>query len=196
MSELSRAVSRIAGWLSGVYALDLEMDLARCVIDDGRAEQLLPEGGPRTGVVVLEEDDEVWLGLYVDPRDRRNVGMLVEETSHLLCVAQHARWNRPVSLLALELQAEIDRFLFRRLRGGEALAHFRHFEWRDGLDSPESERYQTAHECGELYCRRLLRNFPDRRHVPAMLREVREFYRQSPQAKLRIAAGECRRGRA
>lgn len=191
MSEVSRAVSRIASWLSGVYALDLGLDVARCVIDDEQADQLLPADGPRTGVVVLEEDGDLWLGLYVDPRDQGNVGILVEETSHLICVAQHALWNLPVSLLALELQAEVDRFIFRRLRGGDPLAHFRNSLWRAGLDRQSRSRYQAAHTWGYRYCRRLMDRFPDRRDVPAMLDELREFYRASPQAKLRTAAGPC-----
>ncbi len=191
MSEVSLAVSRIARWLSGVYALelDVDVDLARCVIEDDQAEQLLPSDGPRTGVVVLEEDDDLWLGLYIDPRDRGNIGTIVEETSHLLCVAQHALWKLPVSLLALELQAEVDRFLFGSLRGDDPLAHFRHFSWRANLDPVARSRYRAAHENGQRYCRRLMRRFPRRRDIPAMLREVRSFYRASPQAKLREAAG-------
>ena len=94
LSEVSRAVSRIARWFSETYELELQFDVAHCVIEDDQAEQLLPADAPRTGVVILEEDDDLWLGLYVDPRDRGNIGMLVEETSHLLCVAQHALWNR------------------------------------------------------------------------------------------------------
>ena len=191
MSELSRAVSRIARWFSQIYALDLELDLARCVVDEDQADQLLPADGPRTGVVILEEDGELWLGLYIDPRDRDDVGMLVEETSHLLCVAQHAVWNRPVSLVALELQAEVDRFLFRRLRGGDPFAHFRDFHWRPGLDEVSRSRYRTAHERGYRYCQGLMRRFPQRRDVPGMLRELRGFYRASPQAKLRTAARSC-----
>ncbi len=189
MSELARAVSRIASWLSQVYALDLGLDVARCVIDDDQAEQLLPADGPRTGVVALEEHGDLWLGLYVDPLDRGNVGMLVEETSHLLCLAQHALWKLPVSLLALELQAEVDRFVFRRLRGGDPLAHFRNIRWRAELDAQSRLRYEAAHRCGERYCRRLLGRFPHRQDVPALLAELRAFYRASPQAKLLTAVG-------
>ena len=104
MNDISRAVSHIARWFADVYQLELQLDLARCVIEE--ADQWLPAGGPRTGLVILEEDDDLWLGLYVDPRDRSNTGTLVEETSHLLCVAQHALWELPLSLLSLELQAE------------------------------------------------------------------------------------------
>jgi hypothetical protein len=188
VSELARAVVRIAAWLSDVYALELELDLARCVIEDDRADELLPEDAPRTGVVVVEEADDLWLGLYVDPRDRDNTGTLIEETSHLLCVAQHAVWQLPVSLLALELQAEVDRFVFRRLRGGDPMAHFRGVEWRSGLDVASRVRYRAAHECGQRYCEQLMRRFPLRRDIPAMLSELRGFYRASPQGKLRTTA--------
>ncbi len=39
MSELSRAVSRIARWFKEVYALDLELDLARCVVEEDQAAE-------------------------------------------------------------------------------------------------------------------------------------------------------------
>ena len=188
MSDLSRAVSRIASWLSGVYALELDFDVARCVVDDAQADRLLPSDGPRTGVVVLEEDEDFWLGLYVDPRDRSDTGTLVEETSHLLCLAQHAVWELPVSLVSLELQAEVDRFVFRRLRGGDPLAHFRSVRWHAGVDATSQARYWAAHQWGQRYCRHLMRRFPYSRDVPAMLRELRGFYRASPQSKLRRAS--------
>ena len=94
-----------------------------------------------------------------------------------------------MSLLALELQAEVDRFIYRRLRGGDALAHFRNSSWRADLDPESRSRYQNAHASALRYCRRLMRRFPERRDVPEMLRELRGFYRASPQAKLRTASG-------
>ena len=53
------------------------------------AQALLP-GAPRSGVLVKEEGDDVWLGLYLDPADREDLSAILEETSHLLCIAWHA----------------------------------------------------------------------------------------------------------
>ena len=77
---------------------------------------------------VATTDDELCMSLFLDPEllgrlqahdpndelDHRNVGdcwAAIEGISHFLCVAHHAEHDRPVSLLTLELQAEIDKYV-------------------------------------------------------------------------------------
>jgi len=181
---VAAAVDRLARWLSAVYALELELDARRFLVSPGEARELLPADSPRTGVVVVDQDESIFLGLYVDPRDRRNPGVLVEETSHLVCLAWHASRGLPVSRLLLELQAEVDRFAFRALNGGDPLAHFERFRWRDGLDPHALESYRAAHLYAHRYCRRLKRRYPRRGDIPGLLAELRRFYRASPASKL------------
>lgn len=181
-------VRQIARWLSELYALDVELDVARFVIDPELARSHAPLNAPRTGVLVVEEPDLVWLGLYVDSRDRGDLGTLVEETSHLLCLAQHARWELPVSRLALELQAEVDRYVHARQHGGDPFRHFQRFHWAPGLPPEARDRYRAAQHRGERYCRGLARRFPRQGDTPGLYRELRHFYRVSPLSKLAIAA--------
>jgi hypothetical protein len=181
-------VAAVQRSLCGIYDLDLDLCAEHFVMDPRRARQLLPPGSPRSGVLVIEEDEELSLGLYFDPRDVCDPGTIVEETSHLLGLAWHAAHERPVSPLLLEVQAEVDRYAVVRLDGGDGLSHFRDFHWADWMDAAARCRYQTAHVSAQRYCRGLERRFPLRADTPALLSELRRFYRASREEKLGAAA--------
>ncbi len=193
MNNLGSAVARASRWLSAVYALDLELDPEEFLVSPTYARRLLATdcgrvAGPRSGVLAVERDDTLHLGLYVDPRDS-DPRTIVEETSHLLCLIWHASHDLPVSRLVLELQGEIDRFLYGRIAQPNAFAefHWTRFRWADWLEAEDRERYEAADRRALRYCRSLARQFPCRRDTPGLLRELRRFYRSSPEAKLRAA---------
>ena len=136
-------------------------------------------------MVVVDDGVELQLGLYVDPRDQADPDTVVEETSHLLCLAWHAVRGRRVSRLQLELQAEVDRYAVARVSGTDPLRHFSSFAWAAWMDAETRHRYRTAHRVAQRYCRRLEARFPLRADTPAWLAELRRFYRAAPDAKLR-----------
>lgn len=187
--RLVRAVQEAGERLCRLYALDLESGLERFVVSPAYARRFLPEDAPRTGLLVLQEETEAWVALYVDPRDLGDPGAILEETSHLVCLSWHAAQGRPVSRLTLELQAEVDRYALARFHGADALAHFHRFRWLEGLSERARRRYQTAHEAAHGYCRSLQRRFPRRADMPGWLAELRRFYRTAPQAKLAWTRG-------
>lgn len=191
MSEqLAASVGELAGWLADVYALDLEIEPERFLLSlrPEEAREWLP-AGCRSGLVVVEEADELQVGIHLDPEDHENHGTLVEETSHLVCLSWHAARDLPVSLLVLELQAEVDRFVFERLVAQQAaFRHFEEFRFAAELEPASLERYELAHERAHQYCRRLDKRFPRRADTPALLSELRRFYRASPDTKLRAVA--------
>lgn len=182
---LRRRIARVQRWLTGIYCLDLPLRAERFLLTGDAARRLLPPGSPRSGLAVMERGEDLWLGLYLDPRDRRNPDALVEETSHWVCLAWHAVHGRQISQLQLELQGEVDRYAVARLRGRDGLRHFRDFTWADGMDGPTRERYVTAHRAAHRYCRSLARRYPRRSDVPALLAELRGFYRASAEVRLR-----------
>lgn len=184
---LHQRVAAAQRWLSAIYALDLDLRAERFVMAPEQAREMLPARSPRSGVLVLEEGEEMWLGLYVDPRDAGDAGAIVEETSHLLCVAWHAVRGLPISHLILELQGEVDRYAVAWLGGGDGFGHFRDFRWGGWMDARTRRRYQTAHRIALRYCRGLARRFPLRADTPGLLAELRRFYRSSPESKLRAA---------
>ena len=185
---LRLAVADALGRLREIYRIDLDLEAERYLVDPELARELLPDPSPRTGLVVLEEAEDAWLGLYVDPRDRSDPDAILEETSHLLCVAWHAAQERTVSPLILELQGEVDRYAVARIDGRDAFGHFRGFRWDDWLDDDSRSRYAAAHQRGLRYCRGLARRYPHRADTPALLAELRHFYRAPSEQKLRLAA--------
>jgi hypothetical protein len=185
MSPLRAAVARAEGWLTRIYRLELDLEAAHFVISPEAAREWLPDPAPRSGVVVLDAGDEVQLGLYVDPRDAADPDTVIEETSHFLCLAWHAAHDRRVSRLMLELQSEVDRYVVARLQGRDGFRHFEHFTWAAHLDAASRDLYATAHRAALRYCRALARRFPVRADTPALLAELRRFYRSDPDRKLR-----------
>jgi len=184
---LRAAVARAERWLTRIYRLDLPVAAAHCVISPEAARKLLPASAPRTGLVVVDEGDTVELGLYVDPRDAADPDTVIEETSHLLCVAWHAAHDRRVSRLTLELQSEVDRYAVARLQGRDGFRHFERFAWAGHLDAAGRELYATAHRAGLRYCRTLARRYPERADTPGLLAELRRYYRLAPDRKLQAA---------
>lgn len=187
-----RQVFRAQRRLLSLYRLDVAPCAWRFLLSPDEVRAWLPEGAPRTGLLALEEDGELWIGLYLDPRDLGDPDTVVEETSHFVCLAWHAEQGRRVSALALELQSEIDRYLLARLDGRDPLAHFREFEFDGWMDAATRERYEVAHAAGHRYCRALDGRFPRRRDLPELLAELRGFYRAPTSAKLhRATAAEA-----
>ncbi len=186
---LLRRIARAQQTLAAIYDLEVDVRAERFVIPPERARSLLDGPGPRSGVLVVEDSggDGAQLGLYIDPADARDPGTIVEETSHLLCLAWHAAQGRPVSRLILELQGEVDRWVVARLEGRDAFDHFRGFRWDGWMSASDRHRYEAAHAAGHRYCRALDRRYPRRSHTPGLLRELRRFYRAPSEHKLRAA---------
>jgi len=185
--EARRSVRHAQSRLRQLYRLDLAAKAWRHLLEPEEARSLIEGEAPRSGLLAVEQEGELWIGLYLDPRDVVDPDTVVEETSHFVCLAWHAEQGRPVSALTLELQSEIDRYLLARLDGREALAHFEDFELAAWMDRTTRQRYEVANAAGHCYCRALDRRFPTRGDLPGLLHELRGFYRAPGEAKLRRA---------
>lgn len=186
-SGLLRAVAAAQERITAIYRLDLDLRASDYVVEPETARALLPEGSPRSGVVVVEEPGAVSLGLYVDPVDAGDPDTVVEETSHLVYLAWTARRGLRVSRLQLELQSEVDRYAVARMAGRDAMRHFEAFRWCDWMDGATREVYTAAHRSARRYCRSLEGRYPRRADTPALLTELRRFYRAAPHRKLHPA---------
>lgn len=109
-----------------------------------------------------------------------------EGVSHFVYLAHRASMDRQVSLLELELQAEVDKFvhLSGLLPAGQ---HARLFEQlferyalREGLDAESEGRYHAASRAAAQFCFKLLDS-------GARLERARHFFRQPLAEKLRLA---------
>ncbi|MDH3351953.1 MAG: hypothetical protein OEM51_10425, partial [Gammaproteobacteria bacterium] len=110
---------------------------------------------------------------------------VLEGISHFNCVVWKAAQDRTVTLLELELQGEIDKFVSTTLLAlGQAdteLLHGLHgwlfdkVSFHDGLDGEQLDRYRSANDYAARFCRGLQQQLiaDDRR----ALTELRRFYR-------------------
>lgn len=117
----------------------------------------------------------------------------LEGVSHFVYLVWNAMLGKQVTLLELELQAEVDKFvvaaqLLARQRGGVPSAlHdrlFRHFRLVPGLDAEQRRRYLDASRYASDYCRMLASRFMARNSGKPMAPELRHFYRLTQRGKL------------
>lgn len=155
-------------------------------------------------VLLVEEEGEIAVAVYLAPRILRaldrtggdpptlfrlplgTLALAIEGVSHFVYLVSRASVRRPLSLLELEVQAEIDKFalaalhLWREGRRGEIgrllERLFGSVEYLPWLDEEERERYRTANGLARAYCRTLLR-YVERGRVEPLLAELRHTYR-------------------
>lgn len=166
-------------------------------------------------VLISEEESGAALSVYIDeavlrrlqhsnPLDALHEGNLadfctaLEGVSHFHYLVWCLEHQRQVSLLELELQAEVDKyavavFLLREqgrcdLPSGLCRRLFGAVNFVVSLSVEGRQRYQQANRCAARYCSRLNQHLSRQRFRPeAWLRSLREFYRLSQQGKLRAA---------
>lgn len=182
--DLAGRIDAAEELLRGVYDLDLPVRARDHLMPAEDARRLLPPVSPRSGLLVVEAGEELLLGLYLDPRDAGDPDAIAEETSHFVCLAWHALEGRRVSRLLLEVQGEIDRFVAARFEGRDPLGHFSGFRFDDFVRGAVLARYRAAHRMAARYCRDLSARYPSRRDTPALLAELRRFYRAPADRKL------------
>jgi hypothetical protein len=206
--------------LAGLYDAPAEHDVHDYLITDAaHAATLLGAVGPPATdeqLLVAEDGEGLELSLYVDRRVlERLLGRCplrelsdanladyctaLEGVSHFHYLVWNAARARQVSLLELELQAEVDKYasalrLLLAQRGGRFPGELfeRLFDRASFLPSLEPEqraRYEEAHRYAARFCRRLEERFLRRRQArpEAMVAELRAFYRLGRHAKLRHA---------
>ena len=129
--------------------------------------------------------DKHWNGEYFN-----EFCIVLEGISHFVYLSWNAHYDRPVKLLELELQAEIDKFIFAALEAQSAdnakliSRLFENVQYRPGQSKETRHRYQTANHLAQHYCLWLGKHF-DLQHPDHQLRaELARFYRISGQSKI------------
>jgi len=115
--------------------------------------------------------------------------ILLEGVSHFLYLTWNAHYDRQVSLLDMELQAEVDKFVFAALEtsaqvNGDLLERlYQQITYRDDLTSDLKRRYETANEYAHMYCTWLTENFSLQHPDRTLAAELARFYRLNGSAK-------------
>lgn len=216
-----RALDRLEALLTGIYDLDIGCRVGDHLVTD---RALLPgecrEAPGDEQLFVATQGDELCMSLYLDPAlldrlDRQDpsedlhAGNLadcwtaVEGISHFLCVAHNAGHDRPVSRHALELQAEIDKYVAciallrrRQPRRFPAELHallFRRARVDAALAGQHESLYRRASRQAARFCARMepMLRATCRRDDGGWLADLRQFYRLSDHGKLRLIDRAC-----
>jgi len=162
-------------------------------------------------LLLLQNGDDLQVALYLDARvidalrdkephaclHRDNLDAFLqalEGVSHFIYLTRNAAYDQPVSLLELELQAEIDKYITsavysgRRGESGSGSVRrmlFANPTYREELDRVEHARYRRANEFANAYCQRLEESYRHDFCGPRMFNELRRFYRLPQAGKLR-----------
>ncbi|HVP69030.1 MAG TPA: hypothetical protein VMT17_17405 [Anaeromyxobacteraceae bacterium] len=189
-----------------VHRFLVDRDAARAVGAEPRAaEELLVAGAEDAVDVGLFLDDEAMAATAAAGLHRRaarlfarrrldGVACVAEGVSHFVYFATRAEVDRPVSLLELEVQAEVDKFaLFvlhlwrrgrRRLSSALRRRLFERVRYHPHLAPEELERYRTANGLAAGYARWLEGRFVARANADGLFRELRSTYRLGAGDKL------------
>jgi hypothetical protein len=160
----------------------------------------------REQVLLKQDGDDYCLSLYLDEqvynRFRQpsvpaamchqlasDFCLAVEGVSHFLYLCRNVEFEREVTQLELELQAEVDKYLMLLEYATDDLDQvhpwlFENWRLEEGLDEEEQRRYEKANSYASKYCRGLDERYMRIGRKREMLRELRRFYRQTQIQKL------------
>jgi len=192
--------------LAAIYRLDATHDVRDYLITDPRLAKCLSQDTLLTGtdetLLVSEDRNGMSMSLFLDgdmlerlealrplealePDQLEDFWKVLEGISHFNCMVWKASRDRCVSLLELELQAEIDKCIATLLLAEQQdnhhiLAHvhgwlFEAVRFNEALSEPEQDRYSAANDYAARYCYRLCRGWRDGGALP--FRELRRFFR-------------------
>ena len=207
-------IDRVQRQLERIYEVESGHPVSEFLVSDPQlVEKIDPTGRDvQEKLLVRERGSELDLALYVDRAvldrlvdadptrrlDESNLGdycVLLEGVSHFVYLTWNARRERPVTLLELELQAEVDKFVSsifwmgsqrgvpRRL--GSVLFDDPSFD--EQLEGDDLARYETANRAAAKYCLSLEERFLRAAKVRDLVEDVRRFYRLPQEEKLRAA---------
>lgn len=190
--------------LADIYHADCGYLVSDFLVTDRRvascfSEQPLESGVEET-VLVAQDKQGIALSVFLDQdllarladerpmqqldvRQLRDLAVVIEGVSHFNYLAWSAAQDKSVTLLELELQAEIDKFVatlllaldqddFEFARGLHRWL-FDDVRYQPSLDRHQQQRYETANDYAGRFCHRLL----DRIGNQSYQRELRTFYR-------------------
>jgi hypothetical protein len=210
-------LSRLQDLIGGIYDVSIAHDVYDFLVTDrGRLPHAARSGTADEELLVaqpLAGSDEVVMSLYLDPALLQRLARedplvclhagnvadcwtALEGVSHFLYLAWNAGHDRPVSLLELEMQAEVDKYvasywLLRRQFPGRFPTELRRMLFErtridPSLTQARAGLYREASRYAEKFCRRLEQTLSRAQGREAhgggkseVLAELRRFYRLS-----------------
>ena len=206
-------LAKLQKQLTDIYQVDSGLDVRDYLITDPRLARLLGQQSlmPNTeeSVLLAQDSDGLALSVYLnqellDRLDEANpmanlqleqlndFWIALEGVSHFNYLVWSASKDRSVTLLELELQAEVDKYVMSLLlvskQGDNELArqfHALQFEVsriKPDLDQEQYERYTAASDYAGRFCHHLGERLIDGNE--RALSELRQFYRLTQTDKI------------
>jgi len=211
-------LTRLQGLISGIYDVSIAHDVYDFLVTDrGHLPAAARTGESDEELIVAqpteESDGEVGMSLYLDPELLKRLSLedpmvrlhdgnvadywtALEGVSHFLYLAWNAGHDRPLSLLELEMQAEVDKYvasywLMREQLPGRFPSELLSVLFERTRIDPRLARgreamYREASRYAEKFCRRLEQTLRGARGDSGgeVLAELRRFYRLTNARKL------------
>jgi len=211
-AQRATVLDELQAMLSELYSLDVGYDVGDFLLTDASVADALDTDGRQLEekLLIIEEAGEAGVSLYLDadllgrlaennPASRLSQDNLedfltaLEGVSHFLYYVWNALLEKSVTLLEMELQAEVDKFVSTALllrQQGERLPANLHtclfdlprFDSR--LAPEELDRYRSANRYAGKYCKKLARQLGRRGDPTALRSELRYFYRLPQPGKI------------
>ena len=204
-------LAELQSYIADIYDADCGHQLQDFLITD---RALANDLGRRTlpanieeSVLVAEDSDGIVLSVFLDEAllarldnadpmkslradELADLAVVLEGISHFNYIGWCAGNDKMVTLLELELQAEIDKFVATAMLAREQQDYsllrnlhkllFDDFEYQPSLNRSERERYEVANSYAARFCRQLL----DRLSRDRDNEQLREFYRLTQPDKI------------
>jgi hypothetical protein len=209
-------LKRLQDFIGDIYDVSIAHDVYDFLVTD--RQRLPPEArtsGPTDEELIVAQpvEGEMAMSLYLDPQLLERLGRAdpmerlhegnvadyltaLEGVSHFVYLAWNAGHDKPVSLLELEMQAEVDKYvgsywLMRRQLPDRFPAEllrllFERTHIDSRLAAGREDLYREASRYAEMFCRRLERSLREARgrSQAEVLSELRRFYRLSNARKM------------
>ena len=194
--------------LGGIYGIDVPEDVYDFLVTDLAVAEYLAgtnsDAETEEKLLIVQSEDALDVALYLDekvlgrltsadPRQRlhhqnlEDFWTVLEGISHFNYLTWNASLDRPITLMELEMQAEVDKYVGTRVllqeQTGEFPGHriirqlFEETCFYAHLSEQELERYRSASSFASRYCHSLESRFPRDRVASDMMQELRAFYR-------------------
>lgn len=202
--------------LASFYETPIAYDVADFLITDAETANILSAADDQREnherLLVRQEEDMLEISLYVDqeilaqlndddPYATLHAGNLnafliaLEGVSHFHYLSWNATHGRTVTLLELELQAEVDKYVTTAQiiadqegtdsRAGLHQQLFERIAYHTDLNEGELARYKAANYYAAKYCQSLKQEYPGHHQAPSFVNELRRFYRMTQHGKIR-----------
>lgn len=206
-------LSNMQNNLEEIYEVSVPQDIIDFVITDKRFAELISNNpvdkDSQEQLLIATDDDCLDISLYLDndlvnrlgnlypsqhsdKQDLHDFWIALEGVSHFLYLTWNAGYDRPVSQLELELQAEVDKFVSvtTAISSNNDVATlqtiwsmlFASPTFKSNLEQENLLRYQKANAYASQYCQNLMAM--QNKSTGSVQNELRRFYRLNQRDKI------------